>query len=223
MMRHYPSYIADTVTSMGYSRMVIANAQLAAFIRGLGYKTIDCSINNIALSIPLALLAGLGDLGRNGLLVTPQFGPRLRLSKVLTDLPLVPDAPIDSGVTEFCRVCKKCAELCPSQAIMPGERTAQPRTASNVAGELKWPLQAEKCRMYWARANKSCSTCIACCPYNKPNSMFHRTVRRLTDNVRWADSFYIWTDNLLGYGRPVKAEDFWHEWRPQRNQTPRWH
>ncbi len=220
MIKYYPSYIADTATGMGYSRMAIANAQLSAFIRGLGFETVDCSINDVALSIPLALLAGLGDLGRNGLLITPQFGPRLRLSKVLTDLPLVPDAPIDFGVTEFCTVCKKCTELCPSHAIMSGERTAQARTASNVAGELKWPLQAEKCRMYWAQANKPCSTCIACCPYNKPNSMFHRTVRWFTDNARWADLFYIWADNLFGYGRPVKAEDFWHEWQSRRNQTP---
>lgn len=218
MMRRYPSYIADSVTGMGYSRMAIANAHLAAFIRGLGFKTIDCSINDVALSVPLALLAGLGDLGRNGLLVTPELGPRLRLSKVLTDMPMEPDAPVDFGVTEFCQSCRKCADLCPSQAISSGQRTTEPQSTSNAAGEMKWPVHAEKCRMYWSRMKKSCCNCIACCPYSKPDTLFHRTVRRLTDHARWADRLYIRADSLFGYGRPVKAQDFWEDWQPRRKQ-----
>ena len=44
--------------------------------------------------------------------------------------------------------------------------------------------------------------------FDQKYMMFHRTVRWFTDNTRWADSFYIWADNLFGYDRPVKAEDF---------------
>lgn len=217
LMKYFPTYIADTATIMGYSRMAIANACLSAFIRNLGFKVIDCSTNDVALSIPMAMQAGLGDLGRNGILITPQFGPRLRLSKVITDLPLVADTPIDFGVTEFCMVCKKCADSCPSQAITLGERTTEPNNVSNVAGELKWRINAEKCRMYWAQANKSCTICRACCPYSKPNTRVHQTVRWFTDNVRWIDSFCIWADNLLGYGKPVKADNFWEEWQPRQH------
>ena len=65
--------------------------------------------------------AGMGELGRNGLLITPEFGPRVRISKILTDLPLIPDSPIEFGVTEFCDVCMKCADLCPSRSISLGE------------------------------------------------------------------------------------------------------
>ncbi len=218
MMKRYPSYIAAAVTGMGYSRMVIASNALGAFIRGLGFQTIDCSTNDVVLSIPLALQAGLGDLARNGLLVTPELGPRLRLTIVLTDLPLVPDEPIEFGVTEFCQSCKKCSEQCPSQAILHGDRTTEPRTASNSAGELKWPVHAEKCRMYWSRMDKVCCTCIACCPYNKPDTLFHRTVRRLTDYARWADPLYVKADDLFGYGRPVKPQNFWEDWQPRRQQ-----
>ncbi len=219
MIQRYPSYIADSATGMGYSRMAIANTHLAAFIRGLGFKTIDCSINDVALSVPLALLAGLGDLGRNGLLVTPELGPRLRLSKVLTNLPMATDSPIDFGVTEFCQTCQKCAALCPSQAISNGERTTEPRTASNVSGELKWPVHAEKCRMYWSQMKKSCCNCIAVCPYNKPDTLLHRAVFRLTDRVRWADRLYAKADDMLGYGKPIVAQDFWEDWQPQRKQS----
>ncbi len=217
LIKYFPTYIADATTSMGYSRMAITNAYLSAFIRNLGFKAIDCTTNDVAISIPMAMRAGLGDLGRNGLLITPQFGPRVRISKVITDLPLVADAPIDFGVTEFCSVCGKCAHVCPSQAIMLGERTAEPHNVSNVAGELKWPINAEKCRTYWAHINKPCTICIGCCPYNKPNTWFHRAVRWFTDNGRWADSFYVKMDDLLGYGKPRNADNFWEEWQPRRH------
>ena len=217
MMKYFPTHIADTSVSMGYSRMAIANAHLSAFIRNLGYKAIDCSTNDVALSIPMAMQAGLGDHGRNGLLVTPQFGPRVRLSKVITDLPLVADAPIDFGVTEFCAVCKKCADFCPSRAISFDERTTEPNNVSNAGGTLKWRIDPVKCRTYWSRAKKGCTICVACCPYNKADNLFHRTVQWLTDHARWADAFYVRMDDMFGYGKAKKAENFWEEWQPRRH------
>ena len=71
--------------------------------------------NEYGLNIPLAIDAGLGELGRNGLLTTEQFGPRLRLCKVLTDLPSELDSPVDMGVQHFCETCERCAEACPKK------------------------------------------------------------------------------------------------------------
>jgi len=218
MIKYFPTYIADAATSMGYSRMAITNAYLSTFIRGLGFKAIDCTTNDVALTIPMAMQAGLGELGRNGLLITPEFGPRLRISKIITDLPLVADAPIEFGVTEFCSVCKKCAKSCPSQAIIDGERTTEPHNASNGSGELKWPINAERCRAYWGRIGKPCTICIGVCPFNKHMNWFHRTVRWFVDNVRWADSFYVKMDDLLGYAKPRKADNFWEEWQPSKER-----
>ena len=214
MMKYFPSWIAHAATSMGYSMVAITNAYLSAFIRSLGFKAIDCEINDVGMSIPMALQAGLGELGRNGLLITPEFGPRVRISKVITDLPLVPDSPIEFGVTEFCEVCKKCAKMCPSQSILHGERTTEPRNISNSPGELKWPINAETCRMYWGHINRPCTTCISSCPFNKPNTLFHRIVRWFIHHMRWADSFYVKMDDLLGYGKPQNPDNFWEEWRP---------
>ncbi len=214
LLKYFPTYIADAATSMGYSRMAITNAYLSTFIRHLGFQVIDCTTNDVALSIPMAMQAGLGDLGRNGLLVTPQFGPRLRLSKVITDLPLVPDKPIDFGVTEFCAVCGKCADYCPAQAITDGERTDQPNNISNNSNGLKWPLNAERCRAHWGRSNKPCTNCISSCPFNKEmGGWFHRLVRWSVDHARWADRLYIKMDDWFGYGKPQKADNFWEEWR----------
>jgi reductive dehalogenase len=216
VIKYFPSYISDAATSMGYSDMAVTNAYLASFIENLGFKAID-SGNDTALSIPMAIQAGLGDHGRLGFLVTPQFGPRVRLSKIITDLPLVADSPIDFGVTEFCAACKKCAKLCPSQSIPYGDRTTEANNTSNSAGELKWRINAESCRMYWGQVNKPCTTCMACCPYNKPNTWPHKTTRWFTDHARWADPFYIKMDELFGYGKPMKSGDlekFWNEWQP---------
>jgi len=216
LMKRYPSYIADAVTSMGYSQMAVTNAYLAKFIENLGFKAID-SQNDTALSIPMAMQAGLGDIGRNGLLVTPQFGPRVRISKIITDLPLVADSPIDFGVTEFCIACKKCAQLCQSQSISYGDRTTEPINISNNRGTLKWPIDAETCRMYWGRVNKPCTACIASCPYNKPYTWPHQATLWFTDHMRWADSLYVRLDDYFGYGKPKKADSFWEEWQPGKH------
>ncbi|MFC1954696.1 reductive dehalogenase [Chloroflexota bacterium] len=216
LMKYYPSYIADAVTSMGYSQMAVTNAYLSAYIEDLGFRAID-SQNDTALSVPMAMQAGLGDVGRMGLLVTPQFGPRVRLSKVITDLPLMADSPIEFGVTEFCNACKKCAQLCPSQSISYGERTSETDSVSNNPGALKWPTNAETCRMYWGRVNKPCTSCIACCPYNKPYTWPHRATLWFTDHMRWADSLYVKLDDFFGYGKPKNAANFWEEWQPNKH------
>ena len=215
MMKYSHTLIANATCSLGYSRMAITNAHLSDFIRNLGYEAIDCSTNDVALSIPLAMLAGLGDLGRSGLLISPRYGPRLRLSKVFTNLPLATDSPIDFGVTEFCDACMKCAEMCPSRSISFNERTTEPISPSNSAGALKWPANGVTCRTYWGRVHRGCSICIASCPYNKADTWFHRMTLWLTDHARWAAPFFVAMDNLFGYGRPKNADNFWEEWQPK--------
>ena len=132
MLRYAPTYIADAETSLGYSRMAITNAYMSRFIKVLGHKAMSCSTNTVGMTIPMAIEAGLGQLGRNGLLITRKFGPAVRISKVLTSLPLIPDSPMDFGVTELCHTCKICADKCPSKAILPGDRTTETRNESNA-------------------------------------------------------------------------------------------
>jgi reductive dehalogenase len=217
LMRYVPSYLGNTATRMGYSRMAVTNNYMTSFISNLGFDAIDCTMNDVALSIPMALQAGLGDLARNGLMVTRKYGPRVRLNNVLTNMPLVPDEPVDFGVTEFCMSCEICAEKCPSQSILYGERTTRSHNISNVGGVLKWPINAVTCRQYWGRRHSPCAICITVCPYNKPDTVFHRFVRWCTDHMRWADPIYVKADEWAGYGKPIKADRFWEEWSPRKN------
>ena len=214
LMKYHQTYLSVGAVYMGYSRLAFTNMLLAAFIRNLGYRAIVSTINHVTLHTPLAMLAGLGDIGRNGLLITPKFGPRVRLATILTDLPLVPDSPIEFGVTEFCEACGKCAEMCPSQSIMHGERTPEPGSKSQIANTLKWPINSETCFLHWLRANKDCHICLSVCPYNKVSSWPHRLTGWFADHMRWADSFYVKMDDLLGYGKVEDPGNFWHKWKP---------
>jgi epoxyqueuosine reductase len=190
-------------TDLGYSQMAYAAAMLAEYIRMLGYDAIP-SGNDMALSIPLAVDAGLGEMGRNGLLITPRFGPRVRLSKVFTSLPLEPDPPVDLGVQAFCETCKKCAANCPGNAIPEGERTESPRTPSSNGGIFKWQLEPRRCFDWWYRnGTVGCANCIRSCPWNKPAGLVHDLTRRVVARTPMANPLFAKLDDTLGYGRQV--------------------
>jgi len=75
----------------------------------------------------IAIKAGIGWIGRNNLLVHPEFGSKIRLASVLTDMPLKtnnpPSPPFSKGgmggllEEENCGDCRKCIEVCPVSAI----------------------------------------------------------------------------------------------------------
>jgi reductive dehalogenase len=204
-VKYAPTAKASAAAGLGYSKMAFLAPSVAKFIASLGYKAIACG-NDTALSIPLAVDAGLGQLGRLGVLITPEFGPRVRLCKVLTDLPLRPTSPIDFGVTEFCEVCKKCAEYCPSQAIWYGKRTANARTLSTNPGLLKWPLDGERCFRYWYQNGAKtaegmyhidCYQCVNVCPFNKKPGFIHEFIKWFVKNLPTFNSLWVLTDNLF--------------------------
>lgn len=166
MMNTAPAATAQAEVLKTYSEMAILVSALAKFIRRLGYDAIP-SLNDTALNVPIAIDAGLGQVGRHGMLISPDFGPRIRLCKVITNLPMKVDKPNDFGVTEFCENCVECARSCPAGAIPFGERTFEGSTMSNNAGVLKWYLDAEKCRRQWGDFGTACGICIKVCPFNE--------------------------------------------------------
>lgn len=208
MLRASPSYIAESTVGLAYSHMAFTAGSLAQFIRGLGYKAIPNG-NDTSLSTALAIKAGLGELGRNGLLITKKYGPRVRISKVFTDMPLAVDEPIEFGVKRFCDVCKKCAVHCPGQAILYGDQTAEAINESTNPGALKWPIDAEKCIKFWAANMGTCTNCVMVCPFNKPEGVIHDLARWTIKGFPFLSSSLVKVDDLLGYGKRKKAEDFW--------------
>ncbi|MFX1513946.1 MAG: reductive dehalogenase [Promethearchaeota archaeon] len=215
-MDHYaigtsPNLPAAIATGHAYSRMAFSIACMAEFLRNLGYKALPAG-NNIGLSVPLAINAGLGQLGRNGLLIHPKYGQRVRICKVFTDFPLTLDSPIDFGVTDFCRVCKKCAKHCPSRSI-PFDRDptweSPWNSPSNNNGVYKWYVNIDKCYEFWVRNSTDCSNCIRVCPFTKSLGIIHDTARFLIKHFRFLNHFLLLSDNLLGYGKKKDPERFW--------------
>ncbi len=201
-----PSAHASAAVGNGYSRMVFTACCLAEFLRNLGFKAIACG-NDTALSIPLAIDAGLGELGRNGLLITAKFGPRVRLCKVLTDAPLVIDEPTQFGVRRFCEVCKKCATTCPPGAITEGEMISEGVCKSNNPGILKWYVDVEKCLNFWKHNRISCANCIRSCPFNKPQHLMHNAARFfISANSGLIDWTMVKIDDALGYGEQKSVD-----------------
>jgi epoxyqueuosine reductase QueG len=105
-----------------------------------------------------AHLAGLGWIGRNCLLITPHYGPRLRLASVLTDAPLETGTPLDNR----CGDCTQCVDICPSRAI-----TGLP-FSSEEHRDVR--LDPKKCDQYTTNrmkvfGNANCGLCVHICPY----------------------------------------------------------
>lgn len=174
-----PSALSGSATGIGYTHDTVVLLTLAQYIRNLGYRAV-ASMNDSALAIPLAVQAGLGEVGRHSLLITEEYGPRLRLGKIFTDLPLALDVPKRFGVKEFCDVCQRCSAACPPKAIPFDAPTRKAHSVSNLTGVLKWTTWAEKCFRFWAGQNSDCSICIRVCPYNRDFSKwYNRLWRRL--------------------------------------------
>jgi reductive dehalogenase len=165
--------------------------------------------NDTSLSIPIAIDAGMGELSRIGIVITPKYGPRVRWAKVLTDMPLVPDGPISFGVTEFCEVCEKCADECPGGAIKKGKRSYNAPDSGN-SGVLKWAVEGFKCQQVWSDIGTDCFTCIRSCPFTKPDNWLHEITRVLI-GVRAGpiDKLLVKLDDASQYGKPDEVESYW--------------
>ncbi len=165
-----PAQPAAAAVAIAYSKMAFIISCLGEFIRNLGYRAIQCG-NDTALSIPLAIDAGLGALGRNGLLITPEFGPRVRICKIFTDLPLISDIPnleFIKKVRKKCKNCYKCAEACETDAITKDvDPNFDSPTISNNPGVKKYYVNVEKCFEFWIENSSDCGNCIAACPFSK--------------------------------------------------------
>lgn len=203
--------IAGAAAGQGYSKMAFHTATLADYIRRLGYQAIPMG-NDTGLSVPMAIDAGLGEQGRLGFLITPKYGPRIRLSKILTDMPLETDSPISFGAHEFCENCRLCGEYCPSGCIdLEGEfdkPTFATHDINNIVGVKKWQVDQKKCHAYWKESGVGCSNCISACPFNKPEGWIHEATRIMIGaKVGPLDSLMANLDHAAGYGGLLEEPD----------------
>lgn len=202
-----PSALSGAATGLGYSNDAGVLLTIAQFIINLGYQAVP-SMNDTALAIPYAIKAGLGEYGRHGLVITPEFGSSVRFGKIFTNLPLAHDRPISFGVTEMCEICDACSAGCPSKAIPLGPPTTERHNRSNLAGVRKWTIDGEKCFGYWSKINSDCSVCIRVCPYTRDfRQLKHRLWQRLADSPLRRLALEL--DRRSRRGQRATAESWW--------------
>ena len=125
-------HIGDHAYHFSQAKLGAIYENLVRYIKEMGYS----AVRNLAQPMPTALSAGLGEMGRNGILITEKYGARIHLSSpILTDMPLVADKPIDIGVSDFCQRCRKCATTCPDEQHHHGRQGGAQRD-QEVQAEL---------------------------------------------------------------------------------------
>jgi len=204
MVHAAPLPPSSTETAIEYMRIANIAICLATYIKNLGYAArAHLDGNYQVLATAIAHDAGLGELGRLGLIITPSHGPRVRTAVVTTDIPLVEDRPINFGVQHFCQICKKCAVNCPSRSIAGGDK-------KEVRGVSKWQSRMESCYKFWRSIGTDCSLCLAVCPYSKLNTFYHKIMRFFIKRNPLARKLAFVMDDLL-YGK-----------KPRHVEKPSW-
>ncbi len=143
------------------------------------------------LEVALARNAGLGWRGKHTLLLTREAGSMFFLGEIYTDLPLPVDAPVD----EHCGSCRKCIDVCPTQAIVAPYRLDARRCISYLTIEHKGPIP-EALRPLIGNRVYGCDDCQLVCPWNKYAQAAGEDdfqVRNGLDNVTLVELFG-WTE-----------------------------
>lgn len=140
-----------------YFKMLDVGVRLAEYIGSFGYQATAHPNGGELAHIPFAYLAGLGELGKHGSLISPKLGSSVRLALVSTDMPLVVDGPKEYGIDDMCARCNVCTRFCPGDAISPEKAT--------VAGVTRWYVNTDKCEPYFLQL-WGCKICLMVCPFN---------------------------------------------------------
>ena len=200
------SRISDAEYGLGNLHTIQPTFLIAAYIREMGYPARAHYYGRGEVNpIPLAVNAGLGELGRHGMLIHEDYGSRLHLAVVTTDLPMEVDQPVDIGVEEVCKYCKKCARTCPSHSISFGDKEVH-------NGVERYRINVDSCYKYRLASRGQWSNCVMCvtsCCYNKPKAWWHTLAVR---SIKWTPvplrvliiKPLLWIDDLFWGKRPWK-------------------
>lgn len=160
-MAHVPHERAAAEVMRSYREVSRIAVGLAKAIRDMGWPARAYGNPNSTdiLHIPLAINAGLGELGKHGSMISQEHGSNFRLAAVLTDLPLACNAPVDIAAEDLCLSCRRCVVDCPPDAIF--------ETPQWIRGQKKWYVDFDKCVPYFVKTD-GCGICIEVCPWSVP-------------------------------------------------------
>jgi epoxyqueuosine reductase len=198
-----PSARSERASFIGYAQAFEAATKLVEFLQARGYRGQVHPLDGHSVEIHYGVQAGLGQLGLNGQLLTPQAGSRCRLLSLDTDAPLVLDVPVDYGIHKVCDACQACVERCPSGAI--------PNTRQMHRGVEKIKINTARCLPVVSQA-EGCAVCMKVCPVQR-----YGLGAVLDEYERSGGILGRGTDELEGYDWPLDGRHY----RPGERPTLR--
>ncbi len=151
MFRGHSTFISQELDRVGYA--------VARFLEKKGFKayhqmastggTDQRYLMGLLSLKHIAVKAGLGVFGLNSLLITPQYGPRVRLTAIVTDAEIQPDTPLNEN---FCKTCENlCLLMCPANAL------------KKPTDDSPYEINKFACCQYLS-TRPTCSICLSVCP-----------------------------------------------------------
>lgn len=170
IMETPPSKEAQKLNDLAYEKMTKITYKLSDYLRKNGFATqVIPPLSGIVNFSALAQKAGLGYRGKNGLLITPELGSRIKISTILVsiaNLPLKDDNEY-KWIPDYCQRCVTCIKNCPEKAIL--EKNAS-------GGNKEIEFIAEKC----IGCSQGCTFCIEECPFVKKS---YRQIKNKFDKI----------------------------------------
>ena len=138
---------------------------------------IHCQANHplggLVNTVPLAVKAGMGWCGSNGLLITPEYGQRQRIAPIFIEKPIFKFTDSDNHrwIEEYCKLCNRCQKACPTRAIFD-EKVYKNGEVSGI-GPSRTSIEREKCYPYF-NETLGCSICVKVCPFSKGQDIYFK-------------------------------------------------
>jgi len=156
----------DTPEYPAYQRMRLYVRRVFRFLQSRGHRAIV-----YPYFLPhkrMAQLAGLGNFGKNSLIIHPDYGPWFRIQTILTNAELVPDKPFEENL---CGECEKCIEACPVEALTP-YRIDPDKCILGIYSSIRDDPEFQSILdEHMLRVTKNsilmCTTCQKACPYGR--------------------------------------------------------
>ncbi len=194
-----------------YLRLAVISETIANYIRRLGYPASAEYTGKMpegcrVLFAPLLLWSGIGEVSRAGIILNPYIGMHFKAAVVLTDMPLVPDKPVDFGLQDFCRKCLICADYCPGNAIPRGDKTMH-------NGYETWKLNEQRCHSFRVMNKRGtyCGRCIKVCPWTKPYTWPHGLVRWAVQHSGVARRVAVRSSKALKPDKSNSGDKWWFD------------
>ncbi len=189
-----PSNPAELGAFQGYVEGLNRSAALADWLKRRGYATAPQGLAGDGIMIKYAVAAGLGQLGINGQLLTPEAGSRVRLVLITTEAPLVHDEPVDYGLHKVCDECQACVRNCPVGAI--------PKSRRPYRGVEKAKLNSARCLPVVVQVS-GCAVCMKVCPVQR-----YGLEAILEHRAQTGEILGLHTDELEGYDWPADGRHY---------------